>query len=183
MNLEHAVEELKFHRDNITDTRSLGRFAMFDEDNQRSVAESEKRIVELREIIRQLQVGREAVSSVTVGSGAQLFFVVTVDTEDGPEERADRSHYVLAETPRGERFISAPFPAGDEGYGEARRFADRVRRVGSINLDKWGYHYPAYGSAASVEEEADAYAHIRSCLDSGGNPEEVFKGHFYGAFV
>jgi hypothetical protein len=77
---------------------------------------------------------------------------------------------IIAEEPTGERHIHE---RGDLTVAEAGRLSDRVEAAGVIDLARWFYTYPRYGSPAYEDEVASACDYAESLRAGFIHEDEV----------
>lgn len=87
---------------------------------------------------------------------------------------------VLAETSRGERYVlvNGIFPTEER----ADAFAAKVAAKGDIDLAYWVSTYPAYGSEAFLEEEAEA-CEAADMIRAGHAHEDQYVGTRIGTLL
>ena len=77
---------------------------------------------------------------------------------------------VIAEEATGERHIHE---RDDLTVAEAGKLSDRVEAAGEIDLSRWYYHYPRYGSPAYEAEAAGAFDYAESLRAGFIHEDEV----------
>ena len=77
---------------------------------------------------------------------------------------------IVAEEPTGERHIHERY---DLSVAVAGRLSDKIEAAGVIDMDRWHYHYPRYGSPAYEDESAEAHGCAESLRAGFIHEDEV----------